>query len=100
MTQYTIPSPAQPVPLSRAELARRLGVSRTYITLLAQGKRQPSRQLVDQLRQLQLTSALPEELASACAKWGSGDSNPDALRHMILSHARLPVPTLPQAAIF
>ncbi len=29
-------------------------------------------------------------------KWGRGDSNPHALRHMILSHARLPVPTLPR----
>ncbi len=28
--------------------------------------------------------------------WGSGDSNPDAFRHMILSHARLPIPALPR----
>ena len=28
--------------------------------------------------------------------WGSGDSNPDALRHMILNHARLPIATLPR----
>ena len=28
-------------------------------------------------------------------KWGRGDSNPHAFRHMILSHARLPVPALP-----
>ncbi len=28
--------------------------------------------------------------------WGRGDSNPHAFRHMILSHARLPIPTLPQ----
>ena len=28
--------------------------------------------------------------------WGSRDSNPDAFRHMILNHARLPVPTLPR----
>ena len=27
--------------------------------------------------------------------WGSRDSNPDAFRHMILNHARLPIPTLP-----
>ncbi len=31
-----------------------------------------------------------------CLIWGRGDSNPHALRHMILSHARLPVPALPQ----
>ena len=29
--------------------------------------------------------------------WGRGDSNPHALEHMILSHARLPIPALPQA---
>ena len=28
-------------------------------------------------------------------EWGRGDPNPHALRHMILSHARLPIPTLP-----
>src|SRR6185437_15832190 len=27
--------------------------------------------------------------------WGRRDSNPHALLHMILSHARLPIPTLP-----
>ena len=29
-------------------------------------------------------------------QWGSGDSNPDASLHQILSLARLPVPALPQ----
>mgnify|MGYP006909078678 CR=1 FL=1 len=29
-------------------------------------------------------------------KWGWRDSNPHALRHMILSHARLPIPPHPQ----
>ena len=29
-------------------------------------------------------------------EWGRGDSNPHALRHMILSHACLPVPALPR----
>ena len=28
-------------------------------------------------------------------KWGRGDSNSYAFRHMILNHARLPIPTLP-----
>ena len=27
--------------------------------------------------------------------WGRGDSNSHAFRHMILNHARLPIPTLP-----
>jgi hypothetical protein len=30
--------------------------------------------------------------------WGRRDLNPHALRHMILSHARLPIPTLPRQA--
>lgn len=49
--------------LSRAEVARIIGVSRTYITLLIQGKRQPSRQLISQLRQLAKTCELPSELS-------------------------------------
>ena len=28
--------------------------------------------------------------------WGRGDSNSHALQHMILNHARLPIPTLPR----
>lgn len=28
--------------------------------------------------------------------WGKRDSNPHALRHVILSHARLPIPTFPR----
>src|SRR5436309_10305849 len=30
------------------------------------------------------------------AGWARRDSNPHAFRHVILNHARLPVPTLPQ----
>ena len=44
------------IPMSKAELARQLGVSRTYITLLAQGKRKPSKKIVDKLDALRLTS--------------------------------------------
>ena len=43
---------------SKAELARQLGVSRTYITLLAQGKRKPSKRMVDRLAALGLTANL------------------------------------------
>ena len=49
------------VPISKAELARQLGVSRTYVTLLVQGKRQPSQQLANKIKQLQLTAELPVE---------------------------------------
>ena len=44
--------------ISRAELARQLGVSRTYITLLAQGKRKPSQKIADKLAKLKLTANL------------------------------------------
>ena len=42
--------------ISKAELARQLGVSRTYITLLAQGKRKPSKGMVGRLAALGLTA--------------------------------------------
>ncbi len=42
--------------MSKAELARELGVSRTYVTLLTQGKRNPSKRIVDRLAQLKLTA--------------------------------------------
>ncbi|MFC1972563.1 helix-turn-helix transcriptional regulator [Chloroflexota bacterium] len=44
--------------ITNAELARRLGVSRTYITLLTQGKKKPSREMVDRLAELGLTANL------------------------------------------
>ena len=43
------------LPISKAEIARQLGVSRTYVTLLAQSKRKPSKKIVDKLTQLKLT---------------------------------------------
>ncbi len=46
------------LPISKAELARELGVSRTYVILLTQGKRNPSKRIVDRLAQLQLTANL------------------------------------------
>jgi len=49
--------------LSKAQVAKQLGVSRTYITLLIQGKRQPSQQLANKMRQLQLTDKLPIEFS-------------------------------------
>ena len=44
--------------ISKAELARTLGVSRTYVTLLTQGKRKPSKRIVNKLAQLKLTANL------------------------------------------
>ena len=40
---------------------------------------------------------IPEKFLVENAKqWGRGDSNPHALRHQILSLARLPIPALPR----
>ena len=38
--------------MNKSQLAKKLGVSRTYITLLTQGKRQPSQQIANKLSQL------------------------------------------------
>ena len=35
--------------ITKAELARQLGVSRAYITMIANGKRKPSREVVNKL---------------------------------------------------
>ena len=52
--------------ITRAELARQLGVSRTYVTLLAQGKRKPCREIVNKLAHIMLTRELPGKFASLC----------------------------------
>ena len=44
--------------ISKAELARQLVVSRTYVTLLIQGKRKPGKDMVDRLAALGLTTNL------------------------------------------
>jgi transcriptional regulator with XRE-family HTH domain len=51
--------------LSQAEVARIIGVSRTYISLLIQGKRQPSQRLANKLRQLATKCDIPPELSQA-----------------------------------
>ena len=51
--------------LTRAEVARIIGVSRTYISLLIQGKRQPSQRLASKLRQLATKCDIPHELSQA-----------------------------------
>ena len=43
--------------MTKGELARQLGVSRTYITLLKQGKKKPSKELVGRLAQVLSTSS-------------------------------------------
>jgi len=38
--------------ITRAELARQLGVSRAYVTMIANGKRKPSEDIVNKLNSL------------------------------------------------
>ena len=56
--------------LTKAELARQLGVSRTYITLLSQGKRKPSQQLANKLGDIMLAAETPDELMCMVGKGG------------------------------
>ena len=48
------------MPMTKAELARRLGVSRTYITYLTQGKKKPSREMADRLARMGLAANLSD----------------------------------------
>ena len=63
--------------MSKAELARKLGVSRTYVTLLTQGKRRPSQQLVNKLKELMLTHDIPLRLSDV--QVGKGGLEPPRL---------------------
>lgn len=53
--------------------------------------------LIDrELERLERGKTSEQNIGFGPKKWGRRDSNPQAFQHMILSHARLPVPTLPQ----
>jgi len=65
--------------MKQVELAQRLGVSKAYISMVLSGKKKPSKQLAARLRRLGVNLET---------------FNFEA-RNPILSHARLPVPTLP-----
>jgi len=59
-----------PLP-TKAQLARELGVSRSYITLISQGKKKPSPHMANKLTQLGLTvslSELNEKPKNACTE--------------------------------
>ena len=64
------------LPITKAELARQLEVSRTYVTLLTQGKRQPSQQLANKIKQLQSTVDFPVEFRLTNALVGKGGLEP------------------------
>ncbi len=57
--------------ITRAELSRQLGVSRTYVTLLCQGKKKPSKEMADRLAKLGLTVNLCDNV-SLCVSTHTG----------------------------
>ena len=70
--------------MKQVELSRRLGVSKAYISMVLSGKKKPSKQISTKLKRMGI------EIDSQV--------NFEA-RNSILSHARLPIPTLPRIAL-
>ena len=62
--------------MKQTEIAQRLGVSKAYISMVMSGKKQPSQRVAEELTKL-------------------GIVNQFEAKNEILSHARLPIPTLP-----
>ncbi len=68
--------------MNQSELAELLGVSRAYVSMVMSGKKTPS-----------------QRVAKALDKLGVNQNQVNSRRErVILSHARLPVPTLPPAS--
>jgi transcriptional regulator with XRE-family HTH domain len=66
--------------MKQVELAQRLGVSKAYVSMVMSGKKKPSERIVSRLGRLGVNL----EMVNFEAK------------KSILSHARLPIPTLPR----
>jgi len=67
--------------MKQVELVNKLGVSKAYISMVLSGKKQPSKQMTAKLQRMGIEV---NYLVNSEAK------------NQILSHARLPIPTLPQ----
>ncbi|MDD5094335.1 MAG: helix-turn-helix transcriptional regulator [Dehalococcoidia bacterium] len=66
--------------MNQTELAESLGVSKAYVSMVLSGKKQPSKKVAEALGRLGVNLKV----------------NQNEAKSSILSHARLPVPTLPQ----
>ena len=66
--------------MKQVELAQQLGVSKAYISMVVSGKKQPSKRIAQRLKRLGVNLQTVNFEA----------------RNPILSHARLPIPTLPR----
>ena len=71
--------------MKQVELAQRLGVSKAYISMVLSGKKKPSKQIATRLKRMSI-----EVNSQVNFEAGNG----------ILSHARLPIPTLPLYHIY
>ena len=65
--------------ITKAQLARELGVSRAYITMITSGKRKPSKIIADKLNRLNVNNVNTSKFEY---EWGSGgrrfkSSHPD-----------------------
>jgi len=67
--------------MKQIELANKLGVSKAYISMVLSGKKQPSKLIAARLEKMGIRV---NSLVNFEAK------------NQILSHARLPIPTLPR----
>jgi len=67
--------------MKQCEIAKELGVSKAYISMVMRGKKKPSKQITTRLNTMGIEV---NSLVNFEAK------------NEILSHARLPIPTLPQ----
>jgi len=61
--------------MTKAELARELGVSRSYITMIEQGKRQPGKKLRKRINKLTKECSLPATIPVSYTQEVTG-SNP------------------------
>ena len=69
--------------MKQVELAQQLGVSKAYISMIMSGKKKPSKRITSSLNRLRVNQEK--------VNFEAGES--------ILSHARLPIPTLPRSDI-
>jgi DNA-binding XRE family transcriptional regulator len=60
--------------MTRAEMARQLGVSRSYITMIEQGKRTPSKRLQKKLGKSTRECSLPHTIPAAYTQEVRGSS--------------------------
>jgi len=60
--------------MTKAELARELGVSRSYVTMIEQGKRQPSKKLRKRISMLTRECSLPATIPAPYTQEVTGSS--------------------------